>query len=222
MNRLPLVLSTMALVIVLLAATPLGNAARNGVLVKVVPFAKVAGKANIADNAKRLNGHASAPTGRPGTIPVVGNDGKLPASLGAVGLQGPKGDRGSKGDPGLVSAFTKIEPGNDLYAPISSGPIVTLTLPAGRFVILGNVRIGNKTSLPRPASFYTICALVADTDSDNTQIRGYDTAIVSTAMTVIHQFKTPGSAHISCSGGGLNNEPTWTHARITAFQVASS
>jgi hypothetical protein len=214
-NRLPLVLSTLALVIALLATTPLGNAAVS----KVVPFAKVAGKANIADNAKRLNGRASSVAGRPNTIPVVGNDGKLPASLGAIG---PQGERGPKGDPGLVSASTRILPGNDAYQPITSGTsLVTLSLPAGRYVLLGSVRIANKTSQPKPPAFYTVCTLIAETDSDNTQIRGYDDGIVPATMTVIHQFKAAGTARMACSGGSTNNAPTWTHARITALQVAA-
>ena len=49
------------------------------------------------------NGRRSSLKGAPGSIPVVGSNGKLPASIGAVGLQGParpKGDKGLKGDKG--------------------------------------------------------------------------------------------------------------------------
>jgi hypothetical protein len=60
----------------------------------VVPFAKTAG------NAKKLNGHRSALSGAPGTIPVVGKNGKLPEAIGAVGPQGPKGEPGPPGEQG--------------------------------------------------------------------------------------------------------------------------
>jgi hypothetical protein len=50
----------------------------------VVPFAKKSGYAQLAGNASKLNRHRSSLAGAPGTIPVVGEDGKLPASLGAV------------------------------------------------------------------------------------------------------------------------------------------
>jgi hypothetical protein len=154
-KRLPLVLSSLALVVAVLGVTPLGTAAQEAVA-EVVPFAKVAAKANVADNAKRLNGRASSPLGRPGTIPVVAANGKLPSALGAVGPQGPagaKGEPGAKGDRGphgVVSAYTKLVPENGVYSPITGATLVTLSLPAGRYVIFGRVLVGNKTSLPRP------------------------------------------------------------------------
>jgi hypothetical protein len=76
-----------------LGATPLGQAAGER-LADVVPFAKTAG------NAQKLNGHRSALSGSPGTIPVVGKDGKLPEAIGAVGPQGPQGPQGEQGPKG--------------------------------------------------------------------------------------------------------------------------
>jgi Collagen triple helix repeat (20 copies) len=99
MKRLPLALSATALLVALLGNSAVGPAAAE-IAANVVPFAKVAGKANVADDAKRLNGRRSSPAGLPNTIPVVGADGKLPATLGTVGPQGPKGDPGPKGDKG--------------------------------------------------------------------------------------------------------------------------
>jgi hypothetical protein len=81
-----------------LGATPLGQAAGKR-LTAVVPFAKNAGYAKTAGNALKLNGHRSTSTGGPATIPVVGPDGRLPASLGAVGPPGPQGERGPQGPP---------------------------------------------------------------------------------------------------------------------------
>src|SRR5262249_60628443 len=65
--RLPLILSAAALVVSLLGATPLGEAARSTVA-KVVPRAKTA---DFAKNAGRLNGHKSSAAPTAGQIPVL-------------------------------------------------------------------------------------------------------------------------------------------------------
>jgi hypothetical protein len=96
-QRLPLVLSVTALVVAVLGSTPLGDAARQ----LVPPYAKQAGYAKFAgtaDNAKRLGGHKASVTPAAGEVPVLGADGKLPASIGALGPKGEKGDKGQKGD----------------------------------------------------------------------------------------------------------------------------
>jgi hypothetical protein len=105
MRHLSLALSATALVVALLGSTAVGPASAE-LAVKVVPFAKVAQKASVADNAKRLNGRRSSVKGTANTIPILGADGKLPASVGAVGPQGPKGEKGEKGEKG-----PKGEPG---------------------------------------------------------------------------------------------------------------
>jgi hypothetical protein len=111
-QRAPLVISMTALVVAVFGATPIGHAAGEKLAAAVPPFAKTASYARFAGNATKLNGRRSTLKGAPGTIPVVGHDGKLPASIGAVGPQGPagpagakgskgeKGDKGDKGDPG--------------------------------------------------------------------------------------------------------------------------
>jgi hypothetical protein len=91
--RLPLVLSTSALLVAVLGSTPLGQAGAGAVL-QVVPRAKTA---NFAVNAGKLNGRRSSPNPRPGQIPVVGADGKLAAAIGAVGAAGPAGPPGVSG-----------------------------------------------------------------------------------------------------------------------------
>src|ERR1044071_707666 len=99
-KRLPLVLSTCALLVAVFGATPLGHAAGQKLAAAVPPFAKTAGYAKLAGNSAQLNGRKSTLKGAPGTIPVVGTDGKLPAAIGAVGPEGPQGPRGPKGDTG--------------------------------------------------------------------------------------------------------------------------
>ena len=103
-QRLPLILSTTALVVALVGSTPLGRAAES-TLEQVVPRAK---KADFAANAGKLNGHRSSLNPRRGQIPVVGDGGKLPATLGAVGPQGPPGEKGDPGPAG-ASGYQRIE-----------------------------------------------------------------------------------------------------------------
>ena len=94
-QRLPLVLSATALVVALVGSTPLGNAAQNAL--EQVPRAK---RADFASNAGKLNGHKSSLNPKRGQIPVVGADGKLPASIGGVGPPGAQGERGPAGASG--------------------------------------------------------------------------------------------------------------------------
>jgi hypothetical protein len=96
-ERVPLVLSAAALLVAVFGATPVGHTAVR-VIHTVPPFAKRAGFAKFAgtaDNAKRLSGHRASRAPKAGDIPVVGANGKLPASIGAVGAQGPPGPAGS-------------------------------------------------------------------------------------------------------------------------------
>ena len=74
-QRLALILAAAALLVSLLGATPLGQAAGN-VIAKAVPVAL------FAKNAGKLNGHTSSVTPGPGQILVLGADGKLAAALG--------------------------------------------------------------------------------------------------------------------------------------------
>src|SRR4051812_20224965 len=74
MDRLPLILSSAALVVALFGATPLGEAA-GPVAAKVVPFAKRAG---YATNAGAVNGITAARTPAAGRLVALDENGKLP------------------------------------------------------------------------------------------------------------------------------------------------
>ena len=100
--RVPLVLSATALVVALFGSTPLGKAASRAVRAAVPPYAKTAGYAKVAGNSALLNGRKSAYSGAPGTILVVGTNGKLPTSVGAVGPEGLQGTKGPQGATGLT------------------------------------------------------------------------------------------------------------------------
>jgi hypothetical protein len=237
-QRLPVILSATALVVALLGATPLGEAAGR-VVQKIPPFAQRAKYANVAGNAKALGGH------KPAAFALLGPNGKLPASLiaGAAGAQGSKGDPGPMGDPGpkgdpgprgpagLVSAYASTPPTTGNYTILNGSKIVaSLTLPAGRYFIVGRVLIADATHLsggtPTAQTFSAVCSLHAGADSDYDQVRsisglGHLTGnIIPATLMVIHQSDTSGSATITCSGG--QQEPSaWANARITAVQVST-
>ena len=96
MRRLPLVLSSAALVVALFGSTPVGEA----VGAAIPAFAKTAGYAKQAGNASALNGIKASKQPRPGTILPLGADGRFPMAVGAVGPAGPKGERGEQGARG--------------------------------------------------------------------------------------------------------------------------
>jgi Collagen triple helix repeat (20 copies) len=112
-QRLPIVLSSTALMVAFFGSTSLGHA----VVASVPAFAKQAGYANRAGNAIAVNGIKASKQPRPGMLVPLGLDGKLPASVvgqvstagpkGDPGEKGAKGDKGDKGDKGL-----KGDPGN--------------------------------------------------------------------------------------------------------------
>ena len=114
-QRLPLVLSATALVVALVGSTPLGQAAEQA-LEQVVPRAKTA---DFATNAGRLNGRRSALDPKPGQIPVVGSDGRLPPSIVAAGpAAGPSGITGYQ----LVEERVTIPDGGDDFRRVVSCP----------------------------------------------------------------------------------------------------
>jgi hypothetical protein len=124
-QRLPLVLSTTALVVALVGSTPLGNAAQN--VLQQVPRAK---RADFASNAGKLNGHKSSLNPTRGQIPVVGADGKLPASIGAVG---PKGEPGPAGTGGYLikTENVSVPQGDNDDKPVG------ISCPGGRVALGG-------------------------------------------------------------------------------------
>jgi hypothetical protein len=158
-QRVPLILSTTALVVTLLGSTPLGHAA--GKLVQTVPpfakraeFAKYAG---TADNAKLLAGHKARATPAPGVIPVTGADGKIPTSFGTVGPQGPAGAQGPKGDS-ATKLWAHVDSNGSLLA---SNGVSTVTHPSA-----GIFRVTFKRDLKD-------CATLVGSDDGYYHVGGY-------------------------------------------------
>jgi len=120
-NRLPIVLSTTALVVAVLGVTPLGEAAAK--VANIVP------RAMFANNSDRVDGISAARTPKAGHLVALGRNGQFPGSViprtiaveveqegpqgpagpqgvqgkqGPAGPQGPAGLKGDKGDPGAA------------------------------------------------------------------------------------------------------------------------
>ena len=86
-QRIPLVFSTLALVI---ATTGVGPA----------DAARAVKRALFADNASRVNGIKASRTAQPGHLVPLGPDGRFPAGVLAAG--GARGPRGPQGPPGPI------------------------------------------------------------------------------------------------------------------------
>ena len=89
-QRLPVVLSAAAVLIAVLGATPNGFASLKGVA-RVALFAKNAGK---------VGGIGASKKPKAGKLLPLGRNGKFPASVLPVGLQGPPGREGARGPAG--------------------------------------------------------------------------------------------------------------------------
>lgn len=177
-QRLPLILAASALLVAVLGSTSIGRAAGDA-LTQVVPRARTA---DFATNAGKLNGHRSSLNPRRGQIPVVGENGKLPASLGAVG---PKGDAGAQGPPG-VSGYLRVSENVTVPEASSGAPEFGVSCPGGRSVLSGGwrfsqdqtealkvfesraandstwrVRVSNETGGAKSMTVFAVCANVA-------------------------------------------------------------
>jgi len=116
-KRLPVILSTAAGVLVLLALSPLGEATAN-LIAKPVPRAKLA---LVARNALRLDGHTASKHPKAGQIPVVGPSGKLAKALIPSGLAGPAGAKGATGPTGAGGAPGSAGPSGPTGAAGATG-----------------------------------------------------------------------------------------------------
>lgn len=117
---LPAAFVVAALVVAVLGATPLGEAAAKRV-VRVALFAK---------NADKVDGIHASRSPRAGKLVPLGRDGRFPASvlpppppgpIGPVGAPGPPGRAGPPGDSGPVGARgERGEPATALWAAVAA------------------------------------------------------------------------------------------------------
>jgi hypothetical protein len=122
-NRLPTTLAIAALVVALLGATGLAQAASGAVV-------------RFAANAGKLRGFAPSKTKKRNTVVVRGRNGKIDLASLPAAARGPQGPTGPAGSTGLTGP-----PG----PPGPPGPFPTGNVPSG-VTIRGNYALGSATS----------------------------------------------------------------------------
>lgn len=132
-QRLPIALSSAALVVALLGATSLGEAARNGAASTYTKAKKAAGLGSAKSSARRGPRGPRGPRGYRG----------LRGPRGFLGAPGEKGEKGDKGDPGPGDAFETRSTAPVVIAGESpDNETVVLTsgaLPAGVYAVTAQV-----------------------------------------------------------------------------------
>ncbi len=207
-ERAPLTLSIMALAVSVLGTTSVGEAAVKTVASSIPGFAKTAAYANQAGNASKLNGHVSSKTGLPGTIPVVGKNGKLPTTIvpaaapvaaGSPGAQGPAGPTGATGPTG-VSAYEIVSKNGTFTASsnnVANALADVVQCPTGKVALggggssslaVGNVAAGTAdlvSSFPTASGqgWQVTYAKLDGTDFSTTEHLSYTTYVVCANVT---------------------------------------
>ena len=158
-EKLPIVLSATALLVVLFGATPLGEAARNAI-------PPLANRSNFATNAGAVNGIKASRFAQPGYLVALNRAGKFPPSVGQVGPRGlpgvagpagPAGAAGAAGATGVTGASGP--PGVSSYEIVnantgsnsSSPKNQNVTCPSNKKVLGGGAEVGNPNSHPNVA-----------------------------------------------------------------------
>jgi hypothetical protein len=112
-------------------------------------YAKHGGRLRVIDPAHGRCGRREAPLNWSETGPPGPRGGK--GATGAKGATGPKGSTGPAGPQGPSNAFTASQTGVLALAPSSSRTVLTLNLPAGRYVLSASVRIADEAGASEPA-----------------------------------------------------------------------
>jgi hypothetical protein len=154
-DRLPLILSTTALLVAVFGSTPLGEAAYNAIAPNsvganelrngAVTNAKLRGDA--VTSGKVLNGSLKAIDFKSGQLPAGPAGPK--GDKGDKGSKGDKGEKGTKGDPGL-SGYELIR--KSVTAQANSSPRVQIVCPLGKNVIGGSAGV---QGVPNGMSIHT-------------------------------------------------------------------
>lgn len=135
-DRLPLILSTTALVVAVFGSTPLGEAAYHAIAPNSIGANEL--RNGAVTNAKLRGDAVTSGKVRNGSLRLIDfKSGQIPA-----GPAGPKGDRGAKGDKGDAGpagprGLAGLEVVSALSVTNSTSKNATVTCPAGKKVLGG-------------------------------------------------------------------------------------
>jgi hypothetical protein len=202
------VTATMALVVALGGSAYAANTIRSSDIkngeVKRVDLAN-----DAVSSGKVRNGTLLSKDFKSGQIPA-GRRG----ATGATGANGAKGDKGDKGDMGPSDAFQAFR--NFISPPplpdAATTTLVTLALPAGRYVVLGKLDFDGSGTVT--------CRLRAGGDSDRMLSTATGIGGFHGNMQLVHEFAAAGSAILEIDtppGAGVRAGD----AKVTAIRVGS-
>jgi hypothetical protein len=217
-QRLPIALSSAALVVALLGATSLGEAARNGAASGYTKAKQVTGLSSAKSSARR---GPRGPRGRRG----------LRGIRGPRGFQGPPGDtgeKGDKGDPGPGDAYeTRSSAAVVIAGDSPDNETIVLTsgaLPAGVYAVNAQVDLSGTGSglvtcqargpgptgprLGTPARLYVGTGI--DSVRDGTVVLSFGARLAAV-----------GTLHVGCWEAGGANNPSATSASLVAAKAGN-
>jgi hypothetical protein len=221
-ERLPIAISVAALVVAVLGATGLGEAAQNGVTAGASKAKRATGLGAEKSSARR------GPRGRRGYRGYRGYRG----FRGLRGFQGPPGDKGDKGDKGDRGDSDAFETrGSGLVAIVGTSPETATAVLTSQALQVGKYAVSSQVALEGFGDDTVWCRARAGgtpTPTLGTPARvllgnGADHVRIATMPLVFGaSIETAGTISLACwqeDGAGIN--PVATSASLVAQRVAN-
>ncbi len=209
-DRLPIILSTTALLVALFGATPLGEAAYNAVVPKNSVGAQQLRKGAVTNAKIRGDAVTSGKVKNRSLRAIDFKAGQLPA-----GPTGPQGAKGDKGDVGPSDGYADVSTG-PTDVPVAGSRVATLRIPvAGKYLLWAKTWLSRPTA-GQPTQF--VCRLVAGAESD-LAFASAPTGLQQTLTNILAiDVPTATTVNLNCSGSGAS---TANSSTITAIKVGS-
>jgi hypothetical protein len=195
------VIATIALV---LAVTPIGEAADGWVR-----------RALYARNAGSVDGLSASRIPHKGQLIALPKTGKLPASILPAGPRGPAGPPGPAGDGSGTSALMASNAAAVTISAAQTG-VVALPLKSGSYAIVAKASLHATLDTSTPG---VTCVLKAGADGDQVAVDLSSSSDDPVALVTTHTFATAGPAVLTCASD--DDGVTATDARIVALQVGA-
>lgn len=208
-DRLPIAISIAALVVALLGATGLGEAAQNGVTASVTKAKRTAGFGTQRASARGPRG----PRGRRGPR----------GYRGFRGFQGPPGDKGDKGDTGARGPSEAISAGTTIPVVIDASSSTTADLVLARPAApAGNYAVAATVTLEGTGGTAVVCEGRVGTDSGAAEVSlggsGKETATLPIAFGA--RLSAAGSLELRCwKRQAASPDALATRAQLAAVKV---